>query len=54
MLIDFTKQDEHVIEGMNGGKGKVSAKIFANSSGRVIVSRISWCFYRPSYSDDWE
>ena len=41
MLIDFTKQEEHVIDGMNGGKGRVSAKMFANNSGRVIVSRIS-------------
>ena len=41
MLIDFTKQEERIIEGMNGGKGRVSAKMFANNSGRVIVSRIS-------------
>ena len=40
MLIDFTGQEERIIEGMNGGKGRVAAKMFANSSGRVIVSRL--------------
>ncbi len=40
MLIDFNAQDEKVIEGMNGGKGKIFAKMFMNSSGKVIVSRL--------------
>ena len=40
MLINFNAQDEKVIEGMNGGKGKIFAKMFMNSSGKVIVSRL--------------
>lgn len=40
MLIDFNAKDEKIFEGMNGGKGKVAAKMFMNSSGKVIVSRI--------------
>ncbi|MBR0152131.1 MAG: cupin domain-containing protein [Synergistaceae bacterium] len=40
MLIDFTRQEERVIDSMNGGRGKTVAKMFANASGRVIVSRI--------------
>ncbi|MBQ7221125.1 MAG: cupin domain-containing protein [Synergistaceae bacterium] len=40
MLIDFNAQEERVFEGMNGGKGQVSAKMFMNSSGKVIVSRL--------------
>ena len=40
MLIDFNAQDEKAIEGMNGGKGKIFAKMFMNSSGKVIVSRL--------------
>ena len=40
MLIDFNKEDWKIFEGMNGGKGKIAAKMFVNQSGRVIVSRI--------------
>ncbi|MBQ7154487.1 MAG: cupin domain-containing protein [Synergistaceae bacterium] len=40
MLIDFNAQDEKIFEGMNGGTGKVAAKMFMNSSGKVIVSRL--------------
>ena len=40
MLIDFNAKEERVFHGMNGGKGDVSAKMFMNSSGKVIVSRI--------------
>lgn len=40
MLIDFNAKDEKIIEGMNGGTGKVAAKMFMNSSGKVIVSRL--------------
>ena len=40
MLIDFNSQNERVFEGMNGGTGRVAAKMFMNSSGKVIVSRI--------------
>ena len=40
MLINFNAQDERVFHGMNGGKGEVSAKMFMNSSGKVIVSRL--------------
>ena len=40
MLIDFNAQEERVFHGMNGGKGDVSAKMFMNSSGKVIVSRL--------------
>ncbi len=37
MLIDFNKEDWKIFEGMNGGKGKIAAKMFVNQSGRVIV-----------------
>ncbi len=40
MLIDFNNEDWKIFEGMNGGNGKVAAKMFVNNSGRVIVSRI--------------
>ena len=40
MLIDFNKQDERVITGMNGGTGEIAAKMYMNSSGKVIVSRL--------------
>ena len=40
MLIDFNSQEEHVFSSMNGGTGRVAAKMFMNSSGKVIVSRI--------------
>ncbi len=40
MLIDFNSMEEHTISHMNGGDGTISAKMFMNSSGKVIVSRI--------------
>lgn len=40
MLIDFDVQNEKVFAGMNGGEGEISAKMYMNSSGKVIVSRI--------------
>lgn len=40
MLIDFNAQQEKIFEGMNGGEGIVSAKMFVNSSGKVIISRL--------------
>ena len=40
MLIDFNNEEWKTFEGMNGGKGTVSAKMFVNESGRVIVSSI--------------
>lgn len=41
MLIDFNSEKEKIIEGMNGGHGKISAKMFVNRSGKVIVSRLA-------------
>ena len=41
MLIDFNSEKEKIIEGMNGGHGKISAKMFVNQSGKVIVSRLA-------------
>ena len=41
MLIDFNAQKERVFHGMNGGEGDVCAKMYMNSSGKVIVSRIA-------------
>ena len=41
MLIDFNAQEERVFHGMNGGEGEVCAKMYVNSSGKVIVSRIA-------------
>ena len=41
MLIDFNSKEEKIIEGMNGGQGKIAAKMFMNSSGKVIVSRLA-------------
>lgn len=40
MLIDFDEIPERVFTAMNGGEGNVSAKMFMNSSGKVIVSRL--------------
>ena len=41
MLIDFNAQEERVFHGMNCGKGDVCAKMYMNSSGKVIVSRVA-------------
>ncbi len=40
MLIDFNSKEEKIFEGMNGGKGKIASKMFMNSSGKVIISRL--------------
>ena len=40
MLIDFNRQNERVFTGMNGGTGEVCAKMYVNSSGKVIISRL--------------
>lgn len=40
MLIDFNSKEEKIFDGMNGGKGKIAAKMFMNSSGKVIISRL--------------
>ncbi len=40
MLINFNSQEERIFENMNGGSGRVHAKMFMNSSGKVIISRL--------------
>ena len=40
MLINFNSQEEQIFENMNGGSGRVHAKMFMNSSGKVIISRL--------------
>lgn len=40
MLIDFSKIKEIAISQMNGGEGEISAKMFMDESGKVMVSRI--------------
>lgn len=40
MLIDFHNQSEKVFQCMNNGKGKISAKMFVNQSGKVIISSL--------------
>ena len=41
MLVDFNAQEEIVSHGINGGKEDMCAKMYMNSSGKVIVSRIA-------------
>lgn len=40
MLIDFNEMQEHTISGMNGGTGKLSAKIYTGKNGKIIPSTI--------------
>ena len=40
MLINFNSQEEQIFENMNGCSGRVHAKMFMNSSGKVIISRL--------------
>ncbi len=40
MLIDFNSQEYRIFHGMNGGAGDVYAKMYMNSSGKVIISRL--------------
>ncbi len=40
MLIDFTKIEERTVLGMNGGTGKLSAKMYRDQYGKIIPSKI--------------
>ena len=40
MLFDFNAMEARTFTGMNGGHGEISAKMFMNGSGKVIVSRL--------------
>ncbi len=40
MIINFNKQEEHTITGMNGGTGMMSAKMFMTDKGKIIPTRI--------------
>lgn len=40
MLIDFENMNEKIFTGMNGGEGTIAAKMFMNSSGKVIISKM--------------
>ncbi|MBQ9389065.1 MAG: cupin domain-containing protein [Synergistaceae bacterium] len=40
MLIDFNSQKEITFQALNNGNGNVHSKMFMNSSGKIIVTRI--------------
>lgn len=40
MLIDFTAMQEVTIPRLNGGDGEVSAKMYVDDTGKIMVSRI--------------
>lgn len=40
MLIDFNKLQEVIIPHLNNGNGFVSAKIFADSNNKIMISRL--------------
>lgn len=40
MLIDFNKQQEKKMPGMNGGTGEMSAKMFMDGNGKIIPCKI--------------
>ena len=40
MFIDFSKQTERRLPGMNGGSGEMSAKMFVDESGKIIPCRL--------------
>jgi len=40
MLIDFSKLNEAVIEGMDGGEGAIAARMAVNEVGRFVECRI--------------
>lgn len=40
MRIDFNELKEYTIPGMNGGTGAVSAKMFMDAAGKIMISRL--------------
>ena len=56
MLIDFNKQQEKKMPGMNGGTGEMSAKMFMDGNGKIILCKIhaggSIGLHRHPTSDD--
>lgn len=40
MLINFENMQEYTIPNLNGGAGEVSAKMFVDPAGKVMLSRI--------------
>ena len=40
MLINFNEIDERMVPGMNGGTGKMTAKMFMDEQGKIIPCHI--------------
>lgn len=40
MLINFNNLNELVIPNMNGGDGEISARMYMDSAGKIMISRI--------------
>ena len=40
MLINFNEVQEHTLPGMNSGTGEMSAKMYADDTGKIIPCRI--------------
>ncbi|MCM1157662.1 MAG: cupin domain-containing protein [Bacteroidales bacterium] len=56
MLINFNRQQEKTMPGMNGGTGEMSAKMFMDAGGKIIPCKIhaggSIGLHRHTTSDD--
>ena len=56
MLINYNEMTERTVQGMNGGTGEMSAKMFMDEQGKIIPCRIhvggSIGLHRHETSDD--